>query len=469
MDPALDRPGEACGVFGIYAPGSDAARLTYFGLFALQHRGQESAGISVSDGETVTVFKDLGLVTQVFDESSLSALQGHIAVGHTRYSTTGSSVWENAQPAYRQIAHTGVALAHNGNLTNTRALAERLGNVGASSDSELMTEAIARAVDTNRSDGRELERAMLEVLPTFEGAFSLAVMDQGHLVAVRDPRGFRPLSLGRLERGWVVASETAAFDIVGAEFVREIEPGEMIAIDASGIRSHRPFPPAEPRLCVFEFVYFARPDSLLYGRDVHGVRRAMGHILADEAPADADVVVPVPESGIPAAQGYSATSGIRYVDGLVKNRYIGRTFIDPAPSLRERGIRMKLNPIRSSLEGRRVVLVDDSIVRGTTTKKLVQMVRDAGAIEVHLRISSPPYRWPCFYGMDTSDRDSLLAAHMEVDEIQEHLDVDSLAYLTIEGLMRATATEGDPFCAACLTGEYPTEIGEGKFVLEGSS
>ena len=469
MDPALDRPGEACGVFGIYAPGSDAARLTYFGLFALQHRGQESAGISVSDGETVTVFKDLGLVTQVFDESSLSALQGHIAVGHTRYSTTGSSVWENAQPAYRQIAHTGVALAHNGNLTNTRALAERLGNVGASSDSELMTEAIARAVDTNRSDGRELERAMLEVLPTFEGAFSLAVMDQGHLVAVRDPRGFRPLSLGRLERGWVVASETAAFDIVGAEFVREIEPGEMIAIDASGIRSHRPFPPAEPRLCVFEFVYFARPDSLLYGRDVHGVRRAMGHILADEAPADADVVVPVPESGIPAAQGYSATSGIRYVDGLVKNRYIGRTFIDPAPSLRERGIRMKLNPIRSSLEGRRVVLVDDSIVRGTTTKKLVQMVRDAGAIEVHLRISSPPYRWPCFYGMDTSDPDSLLAAERSIAEVRDYVGADSLAYLTIEGLMRATATEGDPFCAACLTGEYPTEIGEGKFVLEGSS
>jgi amidophosphoribosyltransferase len=243
----------------------------------------------------------------------------------------------------------------------------------------------------------------------------------------------------------------------------------MIAIDASGIWSHRAFPPAEPRLCVFEFVYFARPDSLLYGRDVHGVRRAMGHILADEAPAEADVVVPVPESGIPAAQGYSATSGIRYVDGLVKNRYIGRTFIDPAPSLRERGIRMKLNPIRSSLEGRRVVLVDDSIVRGTTTKKLVQMVRDAGATEVHLRISSPPYRWPCFYGMDTSDRDSLLAAHMEVDEIRDHLDVDSLAYLTVGGLMRATATEGDPFCTACLTGEYPTEIGEGKFVLEGSS
>ena len=465
----LDRPGEACGVFGIYAPGSDAPRLTYFGLFALQHRGQESAGISVSDGETITVYKELGLVTQVFDEATLGGLHGHIAVGHTRYSTTGSSVWENAQPAFRQVANTGIALGHNGNLTNTRALAEQLGGVNATSDSELMTEAIARAIETNRSDGRELERAMLKVLPSFEGAFSLAVMDQGHLVAVRDPHGFRPLCLGRLGRGWVVASETAALDIVGATFVREIEPGEMVSIDASGVRSHRPFGEKPPRLCVFEFVYFARPDSLLYGRDVHGARRAMGHILADEAPADADVVVPVPESGIPAAQGYSATSGIRYVDGLVKNRYIGRTFINPTPLLRERGIRMKLNPIRSSLEGRRVVLVDDSIVRGTTTKKLVQMVRDAGAVEVHLRISSPPYRWPCFYGMDTSDRDSLLAAHKSLDEIAEHLEVDSLAYLSVDGLMRAAATDGNPFCTACLTGEYPTEIGEGKFVLEGSA
>ena len=467
--PTFDRPGEACGVFGIYAPGSDAARLSYFGLFALQHRGQESAGISVSDGETVTVYKELGLVTQVFDEATLGGLEGHLAVGHTRYSTTGSSIWDNAQPAFRQIGTTGIALAHNGNLTNTRDLAEAMPDVAASSDSELMTEAIARAIDPGRSDGRELERAMLEVLPSFEGAFSLAVMDQGHLIAVRDPRGFRPLCLGRLGRGWVVASETAALDIVGAEFGREIEPGEMVAIDASGVRSHHPFGPADPRLCVFEFVYFARPDSLLYGRDVHGARRAMGHILAEEAPADVDVVVPVPESGIPAAQGYSATSGIRYVDGLVKNRYIGRTFIDPAPSLRERGIRMKLNPIRSSLEGRRVVLVDDSIVRGTTTKKLVQMVRDAGAAEVHLRISSPPYRWPCFYGMDTSDRDSLLAAKKDVDEIAEHLEVDSLAYLSVDGLMRAVGSDGNSFCTACLTGEYPTEIGVGKFVLEGTA
>ncbi|NQV05555.1 amidophosphoribosyltransferase [bacterium] len=465
----LDKPGEACGVFGIYAPGSDAARLAYFGLFALQHRGQESAGIAASDGETITVYKDVGLVAQVFSENTLSALNGHLAVGHTRYSTTGSPTWDNAQPAYRQIVGTGVALAHNGNLTNTRNLAGTFGDQGATTDSELMTEAIARSVDPNRSDGRELERAMLAVLPSFEGAFSLAVMDQGHLVAVRDPHGFRPLSLGRTERGWVVASETAAFDIVGATFVRDIEPGEMVAIDASGVRSHHPFPKAEPRLCVFEFVYFARPDSLLYGRDVHGARRAMGHILAEEAPADADVIVPVPESGIPAAQGYSATSGLRYVDGLVKNRYVGRTFIDPTPALRERGIRMKLNPLRSSLEDRRVVLVDDSIVRGTTTRQLVTMVRDAGATEVHLRISSPPYRWPCFYGMDTSDRDSLLAAKMDIDEIAAFLEVDSLAYLSLDGLMRATAIAGNPLCTACLSGEYPTDVGDGKFVLEGSS
>ncbi len=452
------KPREACGVFGVYAPGDDAARLTYFGLYALQHRGQESAGIAVSDGETVTVYKERGLVAQVFNEKVLAGLSGHLAVGHTRYSTTGSSIWENAQPAYRQVDHTGIALAHNGNLTNTEELAQRLGDTGASTDSELMIQAIAAATPTGRSDARELEVALLEVLPALEGAFSLVVMDQGRLVGVRDPHGFRPLCLGRMGSGWVLASETAALDTVGAEFVREIEPGEMIVIDAAGIRSRRPFGPTEPKLCVFEFVYFARPDSLLYGQNVHAARRRMGELLAAQSPAAADVVVPVPESGIPAAQGFAAASGLPYRDGLVKNRYIGRTFIDPAPSMRERGIRMKLNPMPAELEGRRVVLVDDSIVRGTTTRRLVGMVRDAGASEVHLRISSPPYRWPCFYGMDTGDPETLLAAGADVPEIAQFLDVDSLAYLSLDALLDATGAAGAGFCTACLSGVYPTDV-----------
>ena len=463
-------PGEACGVFGIYAPGREASRLTYFGLFALQHRGQESAGIAASDGETITVYKDLGLVDDVFDEPTLSALGGHLAIGHTRYSTTGSSVWHNAQPAFRQVGGTAVALAHNGNLTNTTALASRLGGMDASTDSELMAETIARLVSDERSDGRGLEWALSQTLPSFEGAFSLAVMDQGHLVGVRDPHGFRPLGLGRLGDGWVIASETSALDLVGATFEREISPGEMVVIDAGGVRSFWPFEACPPTLCVFEFVYFARPDSRLGGRDVHAARREMGRRLATEAPADADVVVPVPESGIPAAQGYAAESGIAYVDGLVKNRYVGRTFIDPAPSLRERGIRLKLNPIRSSIEGRRVVLVDDSIVRGTTTRQLVRMVRDVGAAEIHLRISSPPYRWPCFYGMDTSDRTQLLAAERSVAEIEEYLEVDSLAYLSLDALLVSVNGSDGGFCSACLSGKYPTaiEAASGKFALEPS-
>ncbi len=466
------RPGEACGVFGVYAPGSDVAQLTYFGLFALQHRGQESAGIAVSDGETTMISKDMGLVTQVFDVASLAALTGHLAVGHTRYSTTGSTTWENAQPTYRQVGDTSISLAHNGNLTNTQALADSLELAGIT-DSELMVEAISRALSDERSDGRGLAKALTDVLPLFEGAFSLAIMDQGNLVGVRDPHGFRPLCLGRLDGGgWVIASETAALDIVGAEFVREIEPGEMVVINAQGIRSHRPFAGSYPnRLCVFEFVYFARPDSRLYGQDIHGARQEMGRQLASESPAAADVVVPVPESGIPAAQGFSEASGIHYADGLVKNRYVGRTFIQPTQLLRDRGIRMKLNPIPSNLDGQRVALVDDSIVRGSTTRQLVGMVREAGAKEIHLRISSPPYRWPCFYGMDTSDRSRLLAAGKSVDEIQEYLGVDSLAYLSLGGLLASTGGQAGGFCSACLTGDYPTEVpvAIGKFALETTS
>lgn len=462
-------PGEACGVFAAYAPGQSVSSLIYFGLFALQHRGQESAGIATSDGQTVTVFKDLGLVAQVFDQQSLAGLDGHLGIGHTRYSTTGSNSWANAQPAHRQIGNTSIALGHNGNLTNTAELALSLGVATATTDSDLMAESLARAIDDERSDARGLEHALMEVAPSWKGAFSLVLMDQGRVIGLRDPNGFRPLCIGKLPGGgWAMASETAALDLVGASFVREVKAGEMVTIDASGVHSCFPFAEVNPGLCLFEFVYFARPDSQIYGRNVHSARHEMGRHLAREHPTDADVVVPVPESGIPAAQGFAAESGIPYADGLVKNRYVGRTFIEPSQIMRDQGIRLKLNPIPDNLRGRRVILVDDSIVRGSTTRKLVQMVREAGASEVHLRVSSPPYRWPCFYGMDTSDRSTLIAARMEVDEIRDHLDADSLGYLSLDGLLEATHVAEAGFCTACLSGNYPTDIESvtDKFHLE---
>jgi len=464
-------PREACGVIAAYSTTQRVSHILYFGLFALQHRGQESAGIATSNGETVTVFKDLGLVAQVFDEPALAGLDGHLGIGHTRYSTTGSNTWANAQPAHRQVGLTSVALGHNGNLTNTEALAVSLGVSGATTDSDLMAESLARAIDDNRSDSRGLELALMRVAPTWEGAFSLVIMDQGRIVGLRDPHGFRPLCLGALpDGGWVLASESSALDLVGAKFVREVSPGEMVVIDAGGPKSYYPFPETQPGLCLFEFVYFARPDSHMYGRSIQGARQAMGRILSEEHPADADVVVPVPESGIPAAQGFATASGIPYTDGLVKNRYVGRTFIEPTQLLRDQGIRLKLNAIPESLQGRRVVLVDDSIVRGSTTRQLVTMVREAGASEVHLRVSSPPYRWPCFYGMDTSDRSTLIASHMEVEEIRDHLGADSLGYLSLEGLLEATGVSDAGFCTACLSGEYPTAVPEtaDKFQLERS-
>lgn len=466
-DPTLDRPGEACGVFGILGQDIDAARLTYFGLFTLQHRGQESAGISVSDGENITVYKDLGLVAQVFSETVLASLPGSLAIGHTRYSTTGSTSWENSQPVFRHVGENALALAHNGNLTNTAQLAKELGPLAATTDSELMTEAFAQAM----TDDIALPDAVSMTLPRFQGAFTLTIMDATTLIGVRDPHGFRPLCLGKLGESWVIASETAALDILGAEFVRQIQPGEMVVITKTGVTTRFPFEPAESRLCVFEFVYFARPDSILLGETIHKARQRMGRRLAEQAPVDADITVPVPESGIPAAQGFSEVSGIPYVDGLVKNRYVGRTFIQPAQSMREHGVRMKLNAMPGVIGGRRVVLVDDSIVRGSTTKQLVAMVREAGASEVHLRISSPPYRWPCFYGMDTGDRSTLLAADLSIDEIAVELDVESLAYLELDGLIEATGADADTFCTACLSGEYPTEvpIADSKFLLERST
>ena len=464
-DPNLDRPGEACGVFGIRGTDIEAARLASFGLFALQHRGQESAGIAASDEENIRVYKDLGLVARVFDEGVLAGLPGSLAIGHNRYSTTGSTSWENSQPVFRHIGHNGIALAHNGNLTNTSELAATFGPLAATTDSELMTEAIAS--EMNRS-GAPLEDALAAVLPSFKGAFTLAVMDSTTLVGVRDPHGFRPMCLGTLDGSWIVASESAALDIVGADFVRELARGEMVVIDADGPRSLFPFDDADARLCLFEFVYFARPDSKLLGETIHTARQRMGRRLAEQMDVTADITVPVPESGIPAAQGFAAVSGIPYVDGLVKNRYVGRTFINPAQSMRERGVRMKLNAMPGVVAGKRVVLVDDSIVRGSTTRQLVTMMREAGATEVHLAISSPPYRWPCFYGMDTGDRSTLLAAGRSVDEISKTLDVDSLTYLSLDSLIEATGGERDAFCTACLSGDYPTDvpITDSKFLLE---
>ena len=457
-----DRVGEACGVFGVYAPGQPVAKLTYFGLFALQHRGQESAGIAVSDGETITVVKDMGLVTQVFDERRLAPLEGHLAIGQVRYSTTGKSTWRNAQPVYRSTGDAGFALGHNGNLTNTIELAEELGldlnTIG--SDSDVMGELLARAYsDEPRSDGRDLEGPLEQVLPRLRGAFSLVLMDDARLIGVRDPNGFRPLVLGRLEGGWVLASETAGLDIVGAVPVREIEPAEMIVIDASGVRSRRYAEP-DPKLCLFEFVYFARPDSEMRGHALHEARVDMGRQLAREAPIEADVVIAVPDSGTPAAIGFSMESGIPFGEGLVKNRYVGRTFIQPDQALRERGVRMKYNVLPSVLRGKRVVVVDDSIVRGSTTRKLVTMLLEAGALEVHLRISSPPIISPCFYGIDMADQAQLIAAGREVEDVREALNATSLAYLSLDGLQSSTGEPAERFCRACLTGEYPTAIPE---------
>ncbi len=474
--PLDDSLKEACGVFGVYAPGQPVAHLTYLGLFALQHRGQESAGMAVSDGRDVTVVKDQGLVASVFDDRTLAGLDGHLAIGHCRYSTTGSSTWRNAQPAYRGVGPHHFALGHNGNLTNTEALAAEAGMLPGTvtSDTDLVAELVAAELERlpeGRADERDLERALADVLPHLEGAFSLVVMDEGHVIGVRDPNGFRPLCLGKLENGWVLASESPALDIVGAHFVRELEPGEMVVIDASGPRSLRPFPDArvDPKLCLFEFVYFARPDTRLYNQSVHQARIRIGEELADQAPVDADMVMGVPESGVPAAEGFARRSGIPFGQGVVKNRYIGRSFIAPSQELRARAVRMKLNPLRENVAGKRIVVVDDSIVRGTTQKQLTKMLREAGATEVHLRITSPPVKWSCFYGIDTGDRTELLASSLTLDEIRDYLNVDTLAYVQLDRLIASTGASGAGFCDACFTGDYPVAVPVTlrKHVLEG--
>ena len=423
--------------------------------------------MAVSDGELLTVVKDQGLVASVFNDRTLAGLHGHLAIGHCRYSTTGSSTWRNAQPAYRSVGDRMFALGHNGNLVNTEALVTEAGMLPGTvtSDSDLVAELIAAelAQEPAGGDGTDddgLERAVAHVVTRLEGAYSLVIMDQTRAIGVRDPHGFRPLCLGRLpDGGHVLASETPALDIVGAKFERELDPGEMVVIDESGVRELHPFgPTADPHLCLFEFVYFARPDSRLYGQSVHQARIRMGEQLAAHAPVDADMVMGVPESGVPAAEGFARASGIPLGQGLVKNRYIGRSFIAPSQEMRAQAVRMKLNPLRENIEGKRLVVVDDTIVRGTTQHQLVRMLREAGATEVHLRIPSPPVRWSCFYGIDTGDRTELLAYNLDIDGIREYLDVDTLAYLSLDRLVAATGAAGAGFCDACFTGNYPVEV-----------
>jgi len=460
-----ESPKEECGLFGIWAPGDDVARLTYFGLFAQQHRGQESAGIAVSDTNNILVYKDLGLVSQVFNEATLTTLHGDLAIGHTRYSTTGSTTWDNAQPVFKTDGAHSLALGHNGNLVNTAELAGRVGGRGgASTDSDLVSTLIA--ADVLGAGG--LEAAALKVLPTLRGAFSFVFMDERSVYAARDPFGVRPLSIGRLPNGFVVASETCALDIVGATLVRDVEPGELVRIDERGLHSARFAASPQRALCVFEFVYLARPDSRLDGHTVHEARREMGRVLAREHPADADMVIAVPTTGQSAAQGFAEVTGIPYGDGLYKNNYVGRTFIQPSQTLRDLGVKLKLNPLPESIRGKRLVVVDDSIVRGTTTKQIVTALRDAGAAEVHIRITCPPIKWPCFYGIDMPTRQELIGADLTIDQIRDYVGAESLGYLSLEGMVRAAGGAKASFCRACFDGEYPIAVpeGAGKFMLE---
>jgi amidophosphoribosyltransferase len=452
-----------CGVFGVHSAERDVARLTYFGLFALQHRGQESAGIAVSDRGRLTVLRDMGLVAQVFDEEKLQALPGDVAIGHARYSTTGSTHWSNAQPLVHHGAARTVALGHNGNLTNTSELRAALEvdriALGATSDTEAIAALIAH-------DDAPLPMAVAQAMAKLEGAYSVVALTEGKLVGFRDPHGIRPLALGRLanENGqsdWVLASETCALDLVGARFERDVRPGELVVIDEDGLTAVQALPEGRQALCIFEHVYFARPDSTLAGAEVHGVRVRMGERLATEAPVEADLVMPIPDSGTPAAVGYSRASGIPYSEGLIKNRYVGRTFIQPDDDLRRQGIKLKFNPL-AEVAGKRLVIVDDSIVRGNTMRQLVAMLQDAGAAEVHVRISSPPVVSPCFYGIDMGDDDQLPAARHSVEELREQIGATSLHYLTLEGMQAATRLPEASVCRGCFTRDYPTHVPEGR-------
>ena len=452
---------EECGVFGVYAPNDDVARLTCFGLQALQHRGQESAGIAVGDGETVLAFKDLGLVTQVFDEASLSALKGHVAIGHVRYSTSGGvESWEAAQPHISAIDEVLIALAHNGTLVNTNSLRAQLVDYGVTLRAGTDSEAAAKIIVEVTSSTHSLRDGIRKAMKMMRGAYAMVLSSPDSLYAFRDPNGIRPLVLGKLpdNRGWVVSSETCGLDIVGAEYVREVAPGEIIRINSEGISSQIAVEPERRASCLFEYVYFARPDSVMDGISVYQSRRSMGRILAQEAPVEADLVLGVPDSGLPSAMGYAIESGIPYSDGIVKNRYVGRTFIEPTNEMRQMGIRVKLNPLSSVISGKRLIVIDDSVVRGNTSKKLVDMLKSAGAKEVHLRIVSPEVRWPCFYGIDTDTQDQLIAANMTNEEMCDFIGCDSLAFISVQGLHNAVCSEHEGFCDACFTGNYPVEI-----------
>ena len=448
---------EACGIFGVYAPEEDVARITFFGLYALQHRGQESAGIATANSRTLYLKTGMGLVSQVFDEDDLSYLPGRFAIGHTRYSTTGSSNACNAQPFRVSGPNGELALGHNGNIVNAQEMRAELEQQGVTfttgSDSEVIAQMLAHA------PGLDWKERWAHVMRKLNGAYSLAVITPDGIMMARDPMGNRPLCLGKIDGGWVAASESCAFDHIGATFIREIEPGEVISIDAEGLQSLKPIDDPTPAFCVFEYIYFARPDSVLDGKLVYPLRMNMGRELAKEHPApDADVVMGVPDSATAAAIGYSQASGIQFVEGLVKNRYVGRTFIQPDQRLREIGVHLKFNPLREVLQDRRVVLVDDSIVRGTTTPRVIQMLRKAGAREVHMRVTSPPITHPCFYGIDMGTRWELIASQKTVEEIREHIGADSLGYLSPEGLVHAVSAAREGLCMACFTGEYPRPV-----------
>jgi amidophosphoribosyltransferase len=467
-----EHPEEACGVFAVYAPGEEVGRMTYFGLHALQHRGQESAGIAVGDGHTLTVSKNLGLVPQAFKEADLATLDGHLAIGHTRYSTTGSSTsWENAQPMLSTIGIQDIALAHNGNLVNTVELRDRLQDRGVRFRSTTDSEVLASLIGAFTQRHNSIRGGIRDTMELIRGAYAVVLLTEEAVYAFRDPYGVRPLVLGQLDdRGWVVASETCALDLVGARFEREIGPGELIKLDAEGVHTEQAVPARKPSMCMFEFIYFARPDSVIYDCNLYEARQKMGAALSKTAPVEADLVIGVPDSGIPGATGYARGSGIPYGEGLVKNRYVGRTFISPSQAIRQQGIRVKLNPLRHVLEGRRVVVVDDSIVRGNTSRKLVALLREGGAAEVHMRITSPPVKWPCFYGIDTDTQEQLVASSKSVDEVRDFIGADSLAYLPFEDMVEATGRQAEDFCLACFDGRYPVEIPEsvkaGKLALE---
>lgn len=450
---------EACGVFGIYNFEADSpAKSVYYGLFALQHRGQESAGIAVSDGRDIRHYKGMGLVNQVFNEASLSGLTGHIAMGHVRYSTTGSSIIENAQPIVIDTRYGTLALAHNGNLINSSALRQDLKDQGISfmgtSDSEVMAAMIATSKKEN------LEDAISDTLKHCKGAYSLVLMTRDKLIAVRDPNGLRPLSIGRLDKAYVISSETCALDILGANFVRDVANGEMVVVDKEGLRSKTWEMGERQAICVFEYIYFARPDSILEGRNVYEARFHMGKYLAKEHPVEADMVMAVPESGVPAAMGYAAESKIPYEEGLIKNRYVGRTFIQPSQEIRDLGVKLKLNPIRDAVRGKKVIIIDDSIIRGTTSRQIIRLIRETGAREVHMRVSSPPNLNPCYYGIDTATRAELIAANLSIEGIRKYLEADSLGYLSLKNLIKSISLPAQNLCLACLNGEYPVKVPE---------